>query len=308
VKLRRRRFLHLAAGTAVALPAISRIAIAQSYPIRPVRWILGAPSGGALDIVARLMGQWLSERLAQPFVIENRPGAGGNIATEVVAHAPPDGHTLLMVGTGQAVNATLYDRLNFNFIRDIAPVSQISREPNVMVVNPAVPAKSVAEFIAYAKAHPGKLNMASSGNGTSAHMAGELFKIMTGVDVVDVVDVPYRGGPPALTDLIGGQVQVMFHHILVDRVHQGRQSAGAGGNDDDPFTSVAGRARGERFRARLRSEHMVRRRRALRTRPRRSSKSSTRKSTRASPTPRSRRGSPTWGAWRPRVRRPTSAN
>jgi tripartite-type tricarboxylate transporter receptor subunit TctC len=210
VKLRRRRFLHLAAGAAVALPALSRIAIAQSYPIRPVRWILGAPSGGALDIVARLMGQWLSERLAQPFVIENRPGAGGNIATEVVAHAPPDGHTLLMVGTGQAVNATLYDKLNFNFIRDIAPVSQISREPNVMVVNPAVPAKSVAEFIAYAKAHPGKLNMASSGNGTSAHMAGELFKIMTGVDVVDV---PYRGGPPALTDLIGGQVQVMFATI-----------------------------------------------------------------------------------------------
>jgi tripartite-type tricarboxylate transporter receptor subunit TctC len=172
-----------------------------------VRWIVGAPPGGGLDIVARLMGQWLSERLGQPFVIENRPGAGSNIATEAVVRAPPDGYTLLLVGSSHAVNATLYDQLNFNFIRDIAPVARISVEPNVMVVNPSVPASTVPEFIAYAKANPGKINMASSGNGTSPHMAGELFKIMTGVAVAHV---PYRGGAPALADLIGGQVDVMF--------------------------------------------------------------------------------------------------
>jgi tripartite-type tricarboxylate transporter receptor subunit TctC len=206
MKLPRRKFLHLAAGAA-ALPAVSRIAKAQSYPTRPVRWILSAPPGGALDIVARLMGQWLSERLGQPFVIENRTGGGGNIATEAVVRAPPDGYTLLMVTMVHAVNATLYDKLNFNFIRDIALVAPISREPNIMVVNPSVRAKSVPEFIAYAKANPGKVNMASSGNGTSPHLAGELFKVRTGVDVVHV---PYRGGAPALTDLIGGQVQVMF--------------------------------------------------------------------------------------------------
>jgi tripartite-type tricarboxylate transporter receptor subunit TctC len=209
MKLPRRTFLHLAAGAA-ALPAMSHIARAQAYPSRPVRWILSAPPGGALDIVARLMGQWLSERLGQPFVIENRTGGGGNIATEAVVRAPPDGYTLLMVTMVHAVNATLYDRLNFNFIRDIAPVAPISREPNVMVVNPSVPTKTVSEFIAYAKANPGKINMASSGNGTSPHMGGELFKAMTGVDVVHV---PYRGGAPALTDLIGRQVQVMFAFI-----------------------------------------------------------------------------------------------
>jgi tripartite-type tricarboxylate transporter receptor subunit TctC len=209
MKLPRRKFLRLAAGAA-ALPAVSRIARAQAYPSRPVRWILSAPPGGALDIVARLMGQWLSERLGQPFVIENRTGGGGNIATEAVVRAPPDGYTLLMVTMVHAVNATLYDRLNFNFIRDIAPVAPISREPNVMVVNPSVPTKTVSEFIAYAKANPGKINMASSGNGTSPHMGGELFKAMTGVDVVHV---PYRGGAPALTDLIGRQVQVMFAFI-----------------------------------------------------------------------------------------------
>jgi len=209
MKLPRRKFLRLAAGAA-ALPAVSRIARAQAYPSRPVRWILSAPPGGALDIVARLMGQWLSERLGQPFVIENRTGGGGNIATEAVVRAPPDGYTILMVTMVHAVNATLYDRLNFNFIRDIAPVAPISREPNVMVVNPSVPTKTVSEFIAYAKANPGKINMASSGNGTSPHMGGELFKAMTGVDVVHV---PYRGGAPALTDLIGRQVQVMFAFI-----------------------------------------------------------------------------------------------
>jgi tripartite-type tricarboxylate transporter receptor subunit TctC len=209
LKLPRRRFLHLAAGAA-ALPALSRIARAQAYPARPVRWIVTAPPGGALDIVARLMGQWLLERLGQPFIIENRPGAGGNIGTEVVVRAPPDGYTLLLVATANAVNATLYDKLNFNTIRDIAPVAGISREPHVMVVNPSVPVKTVPEFIAYAKANPGKINMASSGNGTTQHISGELFKTMTGVNMVHV---PYRGGAPALTDLIGGQVQVMFAFI-----------------------------------------------------------------------------------------------
>ena len=169
MKLPRRQFLHLAAGAA-ALPALSRIARAQAYPSRPVRIIVGFPAGGATDIVARLMGQWLSERLGQPFVIENRPGAGSNIGTEAVVRAPPDGYTLLLVGPPNAINATLYDKLNFNFIRDIAPVASIIRVPNVMVVNPSVPAKTVPEFIAYAKANPGKINMASAGNGTSAHV------------------------------------------------------------------------------------------------------------------------------------------
>jgi tripartite-type tricarboxylate transporter receptor subunit TctC len=206
MKLPRRTFLHLAAGAA-ALPAFPRIARAQAYPTRPVRIVVGLAAGGAQDIIARLMGQWLSERLGQPFVIENRPGAGTNIATEAVVRAAPDGYTLLTVGAVHTVNPTLYDKLNFNFIRDIAPVGPLSREPNVMVVNPSVPAKTVAEFIAYAKANPGKISMASSGIGTTAHMAGELFKMMTGVNMVHV---PYRGGAPALTDLLGGQVQVMF--------------------------------------------------------------------------------------------------
>jgi tripartite-type tricarboxylate transporter receptor subunit TctC len=209
MKLRRRTLLQLAAGAA-ALPAVSRIAKAQAYPTRPVRWILSAPPGGALDIVTRLMGQWLSERLGQPFVIENRAGGGGNIATEAVVRAPPDGYTLLTLAMLSAVNATLYDKLSFNVIRDIAPVARISGEPNVVVVNRSVPANSMVEFIAYAKANPGKINMASSGNGTSPHMAGELFKMMAGVNMLHV---PYRGGAPALTDLIGGQVDVMFAFI-----------------------------------------------------------------------------------------------
>ena len=206
MKLPRRKFLHLAAGAA-ALPAVSRVAWAQAYPTRPVRIIVGLPPGGATDIVARLIGQWLSERLGQPFVIENRPGAGTNIGTEAVVRAPPDGYTLLLVGRRNAINATLYDKLNFNFIRDIAPVAGIIRVPLVMVVNPSVPAKTVPEFIAYAKANPGKINMASAGIGTPGHVAGELFKMMAGVDMVHV---PYRGAAPALTDLLGGQVQVMF--------------------------------------------------------------------------------------------------
>ena len=206
MKLPRRRFLHLATAAA-ALPAVSRTARAQTYPTRPVRWIVGFPPGGPTDIIARLMAQWLSERLGQPFVIENRPGAAGNIATEAVVRAPADGYTLLMVNPPHAINATLYDKLNFNFIRDIAPVASITRAPLVMEVNPSFPAKTVPEFIAYAKANPGKINMASSGNGTSQHVSGELFKMVTGVNMVHV---PYRGAAPAVTDLLAGQVQVMF--------------------------------------------------------------------------------------------------
>ena len=206
MKLPRRQFLHLAAGAA-ALSVLSGIARAQAYPSRPIRWVVGFVPGGATDIIARLLGQWLSERLGQSVVIENRPGAGSNIATEMVVNAPPDGYTLLLVGPTHAVNATLYPKLNYNFIRDIAPIASISREPLVMVVNPSVPSKTVAEFIAYAKANPGKLNMASSGIGTSVHVAGELFKMMTSINMLHV---PYRCAAPAITDLIGGRMQVMF--------------------------------------------------------------------------------------------------
>jgi len=206
MKLPRRQFLHLAAGAA-ALPAVSRIARAQTYPARPVRIIVGNAAGSASDIIARLMGQWLSERLGQQFIVENRPGAGGNIATEAVTRSPPDGYTLLLVVSANTINATLYDKLNFNFLRDIAPVASIARVPLVMDVNPSVPAKTVPEFIAYAKANPGKINMASAGDGNISHVAGELFKFMAGVDMAHV---PYRGSTPALTDLLGGQVQVMF--------------------------------------------------------------------------------------------------
>jgi tripartite-type tricarboxylate transporter receptor subunit TctC len=206
MKLPRRRFLHLAAGAA-ALPAVLRTARAQTYPTRPLRWIVGFPPGGATDIVARIIGPRLSERLGQSIIIENRPGAGNNIATEAVVRAPADGYTILLASTANAVNATLYDKLNFNFIRDIAPVASIASVPELMEVNPSFPAKTIPEFIAYAKANPGKINMASAGNGTAPHISGELFKMMTGIDMVHV---PYRGGAPALTDLLGGQVQVMF--------------------------------------------------------------------------------------------------
>jgi tripartite-type tricarboxylate transporter receptor subunit TctC len=204
--MNRRKFLHLATS-AVALPAISRVARAQSYPARPVRLISGFPAGGSTDIVARLMGQWLSERLGQPFMIENRAGAGGNIGTEAVVRASPDGHTLLLIGPANQVNATLYDKLNFNFIRDIAPVAAISRESLIMAVNPSFPAKTLPELIAYAKDNPGKINFGSAGNGTTPHVAGEMFKMMTSANLVHV---PYRGGAPALTDLLGGQVELMF--------------------------------------------------------------------------------------------------
>jgi tripartite-type tricarboxylate transporter receptor subunit TctC len=206
MKLPRRNFLHLAAGAA-ALPAVSRIARAQSYPSRPVRFVVGAPAGGGFDMVARLMGQWLSERFGQPFVIENRPGAGSNIGTEAVVRAPADGYTLLLVSSSNAINATLYDKLNFVFLRDLTQVAGIARVPEVMLTNLSVPSKTVPEFIAYAKANPGKINMASGGIGSPGHMAGELFKIMTGIEPIHV---PYRGGAPALTDLIAGQVQFMF--------------------------------------------------------------------------------------------------
>jgi tripartite-type tricarboxylate transporter receptor subunit TctC len=197
--LARRKFLHLAAGV-VALPAVSRIAMAQNYPMRPVRIIVGFAAGGATDILARLMGEWLSERLGQQFVIDNRTGAGSNIATEATVRAPPDGYTLLLVNSANATNATLYDKLSFNFIRDIAPVAGIDRESFVMVVNPSFPAKTVPELIAYAKGNPRKINMASAGTGTPSHVSGELFKFMTGVNMVHV---PYRGDAPAISDLLG---------------------------------------------------------------------------------------------------------
>ncbi|HEY3641341.1 MAG TPA: tripartite tricarboxylate transporter substrate binding protein [Xanthobacteraceae bacterium] len=223
MKLLRRQFLHLAAGAA-ALPAVSRFAWAEAYPTRPVHIIVGFAAGQAIDILVRLVGQWLSERLGQPFVVENRPGAGGNIATEVVVRSPADGYTLLAVGSNNYINASLYERLNFNFIRDIAPVASISRTPNVMEVNPSVPVKTVPEFIAYAKANPGKLSMASAGNGSTAHLAGESFKMMTGVNMLHV---PYRGSPLALTDLLSGQVHVMFDNLpsSIEHIRAGKLRA-----------------------------------------------------------------------------------
>jgi tripartite-type tricarboxylate transporter receptor subunit TctC len=206
MKLPRRTFLHLAAGAA-AVPLLPRIAAALDYPTRSVRIIVGFAAGSAFDILARLIGQWLSERLGQPFVVENRSGAAGSIATEAVARARPDGYTLLVTGSPDAINATLYDNLSFKFVHDIAPVAAIGRAPNVMVVHPSLPAETVQEFIAYAKAHPGKISMASAGVGSASHMTGELFMMMAGVSLVHV---PYRGQAPALTDLLGGQVQVDF--------------------------------------------------------------------------------------------------
>jgi tripartite-type tricarboxylate transporter receptor subunit TctC len=209
VKLPRRQFLHLAAGAA-ALPAAPRIASAQTYPSRPVRLIVSVAAGGSADLVARLMGQWLSERLGQQLIIDNRPGGGNNVGAEAAINAAPDGYTLYLANSANAINATLYQKLRFNFIRDITPVAAIIRFPNVMEVNPSVPAKSVPDFVAYAKANPGKINFASSGNGSTIHMSGELFKMMTGVNMVHV---PYRSAGPALTDLLSGQMQVMFDNM-----------------------------------------------------------------------------------------------
>ena len=206
MKLPRRKFLHLAASAA-ALPAFPHVARAQAYPTRPVRIIVGFPAGGATDILARLTGQWLSDRLGQQFIVENRAGAGGNIGTEAVVKASPDGYTLLQIATPNGLNAALYPNLSFNFVRDIVPVIGVMRTSYAIVVHPSVPATTVPEFIAYAKANPGKINMASAGNGTPQHIFGEIFKMMAGVDLTHV---PYRGGAPATTDLLGGQVQVIF--------------------------------------------------------------------------------------------------
>jgi tripartite-type tricarboxylate transporter receptor subunit TctC len=203
MKLPRRRFLHLA-GAALAVPASSRVARAQAYPARPVRWVLGYPAGGSTDVLVRIIANWLTERLGQPFIVENRPGAGTNLAVQAVVNAPPDGYTLLFVATTNAINATSYESLPFNFLRDIAPVAALAELPFVLEVNPSLPARTVTEFIAYAKANPGKINMASFGAGTISHLAGELFKVMTGVNMLHV---PYRGGAPMVTDLIGGRVQ-----------------------------------------------------------------------------------------------------
>ena len=216
----RRQFLHLASG-AVALPALSRIASAQTYPTRPVRLVVGFAAGQAIDILARLIAQSLSERFGQQFIVENRPGGGGNIATEAVVRAPPDGYTLLAVGSNNMINATLYEKLNFDFIRDIALVASIYRVPQVMEVNPSFPAKTLPELIAYAKANPGKINFASAGNGSVAHVTAELFKMMAGVNMQHV---PYRGAAPALTDLLGGQVHLMFDNMpsSIEHIRAGR--------------------------------------------------------------------------------------
>ena len=223
MKLPRREFLHLAAGAA-ALPAVSRIAWAQAYPSRPVRIIVGFAPGGPVDIIARLISQWLSERLAQQFIVENRPGAGSNIGTEAVVRAPADGYTLLLITSTNAINTTLYDKLNFNFIRDIEPVASLLRTTHVMAVHPSVPAKTVPEFIDYAKANPGKINMASGGIGSAPHIYGELFKTMTGVDLVQV---HYRGAGPALVDLLAGQVQIIFVNTAasIEYIRAGRLRA-----------------------------------------------------------------------------------
>ena len=214
MKSSRRQFLHLVAGAA-ALPILSRVARAQSYPTRPVRLIAPFPPGGSIDLTARLIGQWLTERLGQQVVIENRGGAAGNIGSEAALNSPPDGYTLLVCSVANAISATLYDKLNYNF-RDVAPVAGISRAPNVMVLHPSVPANTVPEFIAYAKANTGKINMASSGTGTSIHMSGELFKLMTGINMQHV---PYRGSGPMLTDLLAGQVQIAFDNLQPSLPH-----------------------------------------------------------------------------------------
>jgi tripartite-type tricarboxylate transporter receptor subunit TctC len=272
MKLPRRKFLHLAAGAA-ALPAVSRIARAQAYPTRPVRWIVGAAAGSAPDITARLMGQWLSDRLGSPVIVDNRPGAGGNIAFEAVVRSAPDGHTILLVPTSAATNATLYEKLNYVFMRDIAPVGSVARIPFVMMVNPSLPTKTIPEFIAHAKANSGKINMASAGNGTISHVAGELFKMMTGVNMVHV---PYRSTPPALTDLLGGQVEIMFDAIVssIEHIRAGKLRplavTTAKRSETLPDVPTVG-------------DYVSGYEASPRTRPPKSSTSSTRKSMRASP-------------------------
>jgi tripartite-type tricarboxylate transporter receptor subunit TctC len=220
MKLPRRKFLHLAAGAA-ALPALSRFAWAQTYPTRPVHIIVGFSAGGTTDIGARLLAQWLSERLGRPFVIENRPGVGTHVATEAVVRAPADGYTLLMVTGANAINASLYDKLNYNFVRDIAPVASVIRSPFVLEVYPAVPVKTVPELIAYAKANPGKINMASFGIGSASHLSGEMFKTITGIEMLHV---PYRGSAPMVIDLLSGQVQLAFDNLpaSIEQIRAGK--------------------------------------------------------------------------------------
>ena len=286
MNLPRRRFLHLAAGAAT-LPAVSRIAKAQSYPARPVRLIVGFAAGGAADIVARLMAQSLSERLGQQFVVENRPGAGTNVGTGVVVNATADGYTLLFVTTPNAINATLYDNLDFNFIRDIMPVAGILRAPLVLVINPSFPAKSVPDLIAHAKANPGQVNMASAGNGSPAHLAGELLKTMAGINMVHV---PYRGGAPALTDLLGGQVQVYFsvlpdsmEHIRAGKLRALAVTTATRWETLPDLPTVADFCPATRSVHGKASAHQ-------KIRPPRSSRSLTRRSMRSSPITRSRDG------------------
>jgi tripartite-type tricarboxylate transporter receptor subunit TctC len=223
MKLQRRQYLKLF-GCVAALPFIARVARAEAYPTHPVRIVVGFAAGGGVDVVARLMGKWLSERLGQPFTIENRPGANTNIGTEVVVRAAPDGYTLLLVNAANTISSTIYDNLNFTFIRDIAPVGAIMRVPLTVVVNPSSPARTLPEFIEYVKSNPGKINMASAGNGAPEHMSGELFNMMVGVKMLHV---PYRGAAPALTDLLGGQVQVMFASMpaAIEYVRAGRLRA-----------------------------------------------------------------------------------
>ena len=286
----RRQFLQLATAFAAA-PAITRLAWAQDYPTRPVRMIVPFAPGGAADIAGRVIGQWLSDRLGQPFIIENRPGGGTNIGTEAVATAAPDGYTLLVANAGNAINATLYRKLNFNFIRDLVPVAGLVRAPHVLFVAPSFPVKTVAELIAYAKANPGKINFASAGTGTANHMAAELFKMMAGIDMVHV---PYRGGAPAITDLLSGQVQVMFADVLTMAA---QMKAGRFVRSPSPPMSTCRRCPTPRrspppCRASIRVHggefaHRV----GLRAR---SSTSSMPRSTAASPIPRSSRGSTRW--------------
>ena len=254
MKLPRRRFLHLAAG-AVALPAVSRFAWAQTYPSRPVRLIVGFPPGGVADMFGRLMGQLLSERLGQQVVVENRAGAGGNLAVEAVLKAAPDGYTLLMIGSNNAWNVTLYDNLGFNFLRDIAPVASIYSGFGVVVVNPSFPVKSIPELITNAKANPGKINMASGGVGTPQQVYGELFKMMAGVDMLHV---PYRGGAPALTDLLAGQVQIMFDTMATSIGHiRAGKLPPASGDRRNAGECIAGRPAGRRLCAGLRSKRLA---------------------------------------------------
>jgi tripartite-type tricarboxylate transporter receptor subunit TctC len=300
MKLPRRQFLHVAAGAA-ALPVVSRIARAQAYPSRPVRIVVPFAVGGNVDLFAGLIGQWLSERLRQPFVIENRPGGGTSIGTEAVVRAAPDGYTLLMASTAATINATIYEKLSFNFVRDIAPVAAVARTPFVMAVHPSVPAKTVLEFIAYAKASSGKLSMASSGIGTTPHVAGELFKMMTGVDMVHV---PYRGAGPALTDLIAGQVHVYFtalpeaiEHIRVGKIRALAVTTAAQSEVLPDTPTLSGVLPG--FEASFWAGFGA---------PKSTPTEIVDNSTRVSPIPRSNRGSQNWAARCSWARPPTSAS